>query len=418
MRARIVDPVGPLWSRALPYLAAALLVGSACAFTAAALPLLALAATAFFLAPWLVGRRRMREAELLLGPGYVDVKRAGLLSQRIDARAIMGASTARLEDGVGLALQRRRKDRAISLLVASDAEAHAIRDALGIGHNGFGEVRWILGPTGRVSLQELARVGGWLGTAGSIVAAAVELAHVHVPFELTSLLPVLAPMGVLGTLVFVTCWVVNATTMPRHLMLRADGVHGYFPGWHHFPYGAVANAEMDGDALVLTLHGTMPPIRVPVGRRRFAANGTSHEELTQLRAQLISAAQRAQGAGPEKPGATTRVDLLARGHETRREWLARLDAAAAAFASGYRGAGLDEEDLWTTLRDPDAPAHLRAGAARVLWRVAPAKAPAQVASVLATVRAAADEATIRDALADDDEAEGPDLRSAGRSLRL
>jgi hypothetical protein len=142
-----------------------------------------------------------------------------------------------------------------------------------------------------------------------------------------------------------------------------------------------------------------------VERTKLSARGTSDAELAQLTAQLLSAAQRAQGAGPEKPMTATRVDLLGRGGSTRSEWLARLDATAAGFASGYRGSGLDEQDLWTTLRDPEAPAELRAGAARVLVRIAPEKARVEVASVLAAVRAPNDEATIRDALAEAEQEE-------------
>ena len=63
-----------------------------------------------------------------------------------------------------------------------------------------------------------------------------------------------------------------------------------------------------------------------------------------------------------------------------REWLQRLDAlAATAHAAGaYRGAGLDEEELWRVLGDADADAEVRAGAARVLT-AADAKARIRIA---------------------------------------
>jgi hypothetical protein len=134
-------------------------------------------------------------------------------------------------------------------------------------------------------------------------------------------------------------------------------------------------------------------------------HGTSDAELEQLQAQLLSAAHRAHGGGPEKPVATTRIDVLARGRAAREEWLARVDAAAAGFAGGYRGAGLEQDDLWSTLHDPEAPADLRAGAARVLLRIAPEKARVDVPAVLATVRVKADEELIRDAIDDLEEEE-------------
>jgi hypothetical protein len=51
-----------------------------------------------------------------------------------------------------------------------------------------------------------------------------------------------------------------------------------------------------------------------------------------------------------------------------REWLGRIDALVAAGrdANAYRGAAIDEEALWSVLRDDDAEAGTRAAAARVL----------------------------------------------------
>jgi hypothetical protein len=53
---------------------------------------------------------------------------------------------------------------------------------------------------------------------------------------------------------------------------------------------------------------------------------------------------------------------------TPREWLGRIDAFAAAGRSpgAYRGAGLDEDHLWSVLSDADAHVDARAAAARVL----------------------------------------------------
>jgi hypothetical protein len=388
VRARIVDPVGPRWWRALPYLTSSFFLLAACFAPSGATALLGIGFTAFFLAPWLSGRRAARDVELLLGPGHIDVRGAGLLSQRIEARSIEGASTARLQRGVGLAIARSGRDRAVSFVLENDADAHAVRDALGIGHHGFGELPWVLGPSGTEKIDALARLFAWPSACASVAAFA---------FRLTWLFPLLLPAAA-ATLIVLLSFVIRS--VKPHLFLRADGVHGYFPGWQHFGYASIADARVEGDALKLVFHGRAEPVWVRLGRTAFTTRGVSADELAQLTGQLLSAAQRAQGGAPEKELPATRIDLLARGRDSREAWLARLDATAATFAAsgGYRGAELVEEDLWATLKDPEAPAELRAGAARVLVRVAPERGRAEVASVLAAVRVPEDEDTIRSAL--------------------
>ncbi|HEY8073813.1 MAG TPA: hypothetical protein VIF62_06885 [Labilithrix sp.] len=71
----------------------------------------------------------------------------------------------------------------------------------------------------------------------------------------------------------------------------------------------------------------------------------------------------ANDAGAAQP------DVLARpaGMSTR-EWLARLDALAAAGNAAYRGADVDEGRLWSVLHDESAQPEDRTAAARVLSR--------------------------------------------------
>jgi hypothetical protein len=83
-----------------------------------------------------------------------------------------------------------------------------------------------------------------------------------------------------------------------------------------------------------------------------------------------------------------RIADLGKGQERARSWLDRLDATAQMMSQspGYRGAGFEEADLWATLADHDAPPDVRAAAARVLARVAPAEAEKKIEEVLAAVR--------------------------------
>jgi hypothetical protein len=180
-------------------------------------------------------------------------------------------------------------------------------------------------------------------------------------------------------------------------MLWSQGVR---VGRLDIPWRDVAGVAVERDAIAIARHSTLQVVRIPMGRTPLSAHGAREADVEQLQAQLLSATQRARGDGPEKPVAATRIDVLARGNAAREEWLARLDAAAAGFATGYRGPGLEQEDLWSTLHDPEAPADVRAGAARVLLRVAPEKARVDVPAVLATVRVKDEEELIRDAIDD------------------
>ena len=85
---------------------------------------------------------RVRTAELTTGPGYIAITKAGTRSQRIDARSIVGGTTARTRNGILFTLSHAKRDQPITIEVESEADAERIRHALGIGHGGFGSVGW------------------------------------------------------------------------------------------------------------------------------------------------------------------------------------------------------------------------------------------------------------------------------------
>ena len=85
---------------------------------------------------------RVRTAELVTGPGYIEIKKAGTRAQRIDARSINGGTTARTSKGILFTLSHAKRDQPVTIEVESDADADRVRLALGIGHGGFGSVGW------------------------------------------------------------------------------------------------------------------------------------------------------------------------------------------------------------------------------------------------------------------------------------
>jgi hypothetical protein len=108
MRVAFSDPQGSRRWRMLPYAGPVALfvlallggfVGPLSGVTAAFTATLAVAL--FHLVGILPLRQgRMRTADLETGPGYIDLKNAGARSQRIDARAIVGGTTARTGKGI------------------------------------------------------------------------------------------------------------------------------------------------------------------------------------------------------------------------------------------------------------------------------------------------------------------------------
>jgi hypothetical protein len=415
MRATIFDPVGPLLTRGLPTLvgAAALVLTVLPAYLG--IPhlgtlLLLLTSAAWHLSPILVGRRAKRSAELVLGPGYVDVKRAGLVSQRIRARDVQGASTSRLRDGVSLALHRKgRADHSIALNLDSEADAAKVCEALGIGHHGYGTLCWPIRPSSGSMLYAFTRITGFMLSL-VILAGSVDV-HPGLMF--------IAGAGFFVTSLFNLGSLIDHDVGPR-ILLRADGVHVYTDKhWYLIPFATIAAAEMHGRAIQITQHGSRQKLVLPFRTSTLSHGGMSSAEAGLVVAQIVSAAQRARGAGPAKPEVGMRVESLARGGESPRAWLTRVDAAIAASGGvGYRGGGtLDPEELWRTFLDPEANVDLRAGAGRALLRIAPDTAPERLEKGIAAVRDKTDAKRIRVALMPDIDAASEELIEIDRALQ-
>lgn len=364
-----------------------------------------LGAALFFLAPLVLPRLRPRDATIELGAGYVDVKGAGVVSQRIRTRDVVAASTARTEDGVALAIGRRgRGDRPIVLDLANDDDAGRVRDALGIGHFGFGALSWPMKRGQTIGAAMIARVA----VAASMIAFAIGMHE-------EAFLAVGAMLAYVSLPVALVLMAMTAFTSQRQspsVALRPDALAISHDGRRVdlVAYAAIADAKTTARGIRIDLHdGSHVDVAAPnavLGRAR-----SSLAEQRHLVAQILSASQRAHGVGPTPPALPERVEALAKRGERGRSWLARLDATAELLAggSGYRGCGFDENDLWTTLEDHDAPADVRAAAARVLVRVAKDAARPRVEAVIARVRDDDARQRIRVATDDDIDAAGEEI---------
>lgn len=379
------DPQGKRMWRLLPYAASAVLIvlgifsplpGSVCLA-------LGLAGAAGLniagLLPW--RQRRKRPVDLVTGPGFVDVTRAGTRNQRILAQSIVGASTARTARGVALTLAHANREQPLTLELETEAEVERIRRALGIGHGGFGTVGWRTVPAGPTKAAIVGRAIAL--TLGALVLALALTGNADAALVGGIFL---GQFGVLGMLFGMIGWFAKPP-LPS-VVMTADGLRLMTPrGWFTVPYANILDVEDHGTALVFRVPAPYHSVSVET-TGAWAGAGLPPEDREALLAQIKTAALRARGFGPHKQDVTGRVDVLRRNGESPRDWLVRLDMAGQllATAPGYRGNTLDAEDLWAILEDPDADAELRAAAVRVLRHSPAPETRVRIDSALAAVR--------------------------------
>jgi hypothetical protein len=409
MRARLTDPNGPAWTRlVVPMLALAIALGGVFAPWSGSMRGVSfcVAAALFFIGPLVFGRRRTQEVELDLGAGCVEVKGcARTMKQTIRAADVYAASAARSTNGVGVAIVRgSRNARPIVLDLPDEDGAKAVRDALGIGHFGLGILTW---PTARRPLDDWTSLARVVGAATWLTIAATVFFKDLLP--LTAMASMAMPVWCLLMIVHA----LSRTASGPCVVLEPLGVNvnNVGRGFYFIPYPQIAGVRVvKGVGIRLELHGAAP-FMIHAKALRIGRRGLSHEEREHVAAQILSASQRAHGAGAAPHVVEARVADLAKGSERARAWLARIDTVAEMLTRGpgYRGAGFEETELWATLEDHDAPSDVRAAAARVLVRVAPDRAPARVESVIAAVRDEPARARIRIAIDPDVDAASAEL---------
>ena len=135
-------------------------------------------------------------------------------------------------------------------------------------------------------------------------------------------------------------------------------------GTHVLRYADLREVRVDEATVWLSTATEQLSVVVASGRPRQVA----HEI-----AQRIERAKKAdaKAARAARAGESRTPAALKRPHgATAREWLTQLDALAELWrgAEGYRGGGIDEDELWRTLGDENAHLEARTAAARVLTR--------------------------------------------------
>ncbi len=296
--------------------------------------------------------------------GELRITGAGLLSQVIRTKEIVGASTARLPEGIALTLARKGRKTPTTLVFSSEADFDRAREALAVGHGGFGEVSWPLVPGAAETWAPMARA---VAALGALVATCLSLSASYTES---------VGFGILGWLVLAFAFMpafagivgalIRVPSQRIELGPRGVTLVGYQRS--QVPYAVIQGIASRSGVFELGVHGRGLAAAHQVGS--LAGAGVDGSEMKILGAQLAACVGRASGRGPEKQETHTRVDTLRRGHESARDWLARIDVAANNLTqTGYRGSTIAKDDLWLILRDPEADEDMRAAAGRMLVRV-------------------------------------------------
>ena len=373
MRARVYDPAGPRWWRVMAAVGAlpVALVALALPWSPTARAVAVLAAVAWLAVGRLVvPRLRPRGGSVTLEAGAIRVKNAGAVSQRVAAKDVRAASTAELPDGgYSLALVRHEEgDAPLWLELETKEDLDQVRRALGVGHSGFGTLRWPAERGGfhnRPTAADPIAAVGWLGTM--IVAVYLDATEVALAIAL-AIVPLTLVAMVLAT---------ESRTGQHRVVLAPQGVYLVIAGRGALlAWDTIVDAKVDGTSLAVDTRS---------GRRIVPMGRAGPVERDHIAAQIRSGAARARGEGPPPPDLPASLTVLFPRGEGRRAWLERLDATAASLSQGegYRQSGVEARDLWTVMESPDAPPNLRAGAARILARVAPDEAGGRIAKALA-----------------------------------
>jgi hypothetical protein len=340
---------------------------------------------------------RVRSSELVTGPGFIEIKKAGTRNQRIDAKSIVGGTTARTSNGILFTLSHAKRDQPIILEVESDTEADRVRHALGIGHGGFGSVGW------RTTPGRSAKTGFWGRLLTFLIGSLVVGLGLFVSNEAAALAGVCAAQFALLAGILSLVGYLGAKPPPT-VVMAAEGLKIQTKqGWFTLPYDHVQNIEPVKGALRFIVPPPYHFVDVEASGN-LMGGGLGPDDRDGLIKQIMSAAARARGLGASKTDVSGRVDVLRRNGESPRNWLARLDMAGRMLestAAGYRGHTLDHEDLWAVLEDPEGDAELRVAAARVLHHSQEPETRQRIDAAVAAVRDESVNRRMRIAIRDD-----------------
>lgn len=314
------------------------------------------AAAAVSIALWLLPLRfRTRAVSLRISPGNIRVVNANVLNCEMRPKDVIGCTTTTLGDTACLLLSLRHRREPTLLMFDSEAEMDAAREALAIGHVGFGQI----------NVPGSASIFSIIGTAIALVMLAIGVPTL-----------ICCVVGIPALLL------IRRRFYEAAIVLGIDGIRYEASGTHCFlPYSsieAIALSEDKKSIEISLVEGA--PLRVggrelisndAVRKRSISMRGTSPALRAPLVSAILDASSRARGNVRPKAPVNFPLATLAMGADTVAKWLARIDSiAASANSGGYRSGHVDTDELWRIYEDPDFSPDVRAAAARILQRVA------------------------------------------------
>lgn len=397
--ATLDDGNGPPWVRLLPSVLGLFVLATAFAFTDASWVVpFSIGVTLIAGARFLPRGARRRSATLTFLDGKVKITGAGIRNDVIRARDVRGATSTRTRHGYRLTLSHARRPTPITIEVETLDALRRLCRSLGIGTRGHGSVGFTATPSGPHVFE-------------SIVRAAVCVLALAIPISLWAGIEGLAALALLGTIaggaMAALLALVRVLTPPRSLALDAQSVQVL--GGQAYPWIAYAEIEelaptRSGFSVTANRLGRRNVVPITARRLPCVPEGMDEDDRALFHDLVMTAVARAKGqAAPMGDVGNAIAELGRRSGETSREWLARVDAMAAAPAAAYRGGSLTREQIANALEDTDLPVDVRVAAARVLGQD-PEERRLRVAPVVAAEHDARVRVRIETATAGDDEA--------------
>lgn len=384
------DPAGPVVARlALPLFGVAIAASSWLIAGPAGGPGAWAGFAVAAASPFLLGRFPLTNAELLVEPGRVRVRGAGLANQTFRPQDVAAFGVAPLgrsqqsafgfvdapegdeETRFVVALRRRswlgtRATRP-TLFVVDDLEAvEALRNALGVQRATTGPFSWPL---------RGGSIGGRIALVlGCLVAACTAVIG--------------GPWAHVGLRLLIPCWFaalievfINLLGTPaRSLRFQPTGVEhdGRVVTW-----AEIAAVTFERDSWLQLARIGLPPLFFRAVPQRHGRDGLSPLEFAFLASYIEKEARVRRG---EEGGLVAERPAALAFDGNTDGWLARLDGADPDRAD-YRQGGVSRQDLLGILENPDAAWDARAGAGRILLRVARTRNDAELRSRIADARA-------------------------------
>lgn len=376
VEAILDDPEAPWWLRvssnyllvasSIPlFLSGAWQVAGACGFL-----------FALYIFPLIPIRFQSRRVMLLLSPGVIRIRGAGLKNMRITRDTILGASTSPACGKTALTLGRNGQGRMPLALLFNDEESCAlVRGSLGIGKSGFGILHYKLGPQHGAGFARVLRLTGAAACACSGLGCLTTL--------LARVAPPLAGFAQLGEQMIVAGFIVAIIlALPTMIMLFVErhrstlelsrkGVTVRAASAPSAQWATIRNVEVEPKQLrIEMINRDTLPLMVPLVTASCMREGVAPADVARALDELNTSIERAQTSFPAVHPVSIRAEsLLRRAGEVVGVWRARLDSEVGLMhGTFYRSNSLDVGDLQRIVADPDLAIELRAGAARVLLK--------------------------------------------------